>query len=144
MAEIVDAAILEVAHAATRIWFDAERVAKDRLRLPARLKGGGIRSMEDIQRPAFLGALLDVLPRCIDIVGSNGEKYEGIYSKLLSGTIGEGAYDVNATKNANFLGAKKTLGPSLKPCDMHGAMSSSMRPTTLGLIYCKHRKNGGS
>ena len=53
-----------------------------------------------------MGALLDVLPRCIDRAGPNGEKYEGIYSKLLSGAIGEEAYDVNKTRNANFLGAK--------------------------------------
>ena len=64
MAELVDAAILEVVHAATGIRFDAEQVAKDRLRLHARLKGGEIvlRSMEDIRRPAFLGAFLDVMP----------------------------------------------------------------------------------
>ena len=66
MAELVDIVILEVIHAATRTIGNAEQVAKDRLRLPARLKGGGIKSMGHMRRPAFLGALLDELPRCID------------------------------------------------------------------------------
>jgi hypothetical protein len=86
MAKLVYAAILEVVHAATRIRFDAVQVAKDTLRLPARLKVGGIRSMEDIRRPAFLGALLDVLPRCIDRSGPDGDKTEGIYNRLLDGS----------------------------------------------------------
>jgi hypothetical protein len=37
MSEIMDAAILKFIHAATRIRFDAEQVAKDKLRLPTRL-----------------------------------------------------------------------------------------------------------
>ena len=37
MSELVDAAILEVVHAATGIRFDAEQVAKNRFQLPARL-----------------------------------------------------------------------------------------------------------
>ncbi len=49
MAELVNATILEVFHAATGIRFDAEQLAKDKLRLPARRKGGGIRSMEDMR-----------------------------------------------------------------------------------------------
>ena len=49
MTELVDAAIMKVIHATTWIRFDEEQVAKDILRLPARLKGGGIRSMEDIR-----------------------------------------------------------------------------------------------
>jgi hypothetical protein len=76
MAELVDAAIMEVVHAATGIRFDAERVAKDRLRQPARLKGGGIRSMGDMQQLAFMGAILHVLPSCIDGTRPNGEKTE--------------------------------------------------------------------
>jgi len=66
MAGRVDAAILEVCHAATAIRLNDEPVAKNRLRLPARLKGGGIRSMTDLRQPAFLGALLGNLPMCID------------------------------------------------------------------------------
>ena len=78
MAELVDTAILEVCHAATSISFNAKPIAKDRLRLSARLKGEGIRSMPDLRRPAFPGAILDILPRCIDRRGPDGEEMEGI------------------------------------------------------------------
>ena len=105
MAELVDVAILEVCHAATGIRFDVEPVAKDKLRLPARLKGGGIKSMADMRRHAFLGAILDILPRCIDIRGPNGEEMEGIYKSILTNSIGRGAYDQNGHMNTGFLHA---------------------------------------
>ncbi len=76
MAEIVDATILEVCHAAVGIGLDAEPVAKDKLRLPARHKGGGVKSMMDLRRPAFLGAIRDILPRRIDKRGPNGEEMQ--------------------------------------------------------------------
>ena len=74
MVDLVDAAVLEVCHAATDIRFNDEPVAKDRLRLSARLKGRGIRNMTDLRRPTFLGAILDILPRCI---GRRGPKWRG-------------------------------------------------------------------
>ena len=74
MSELVDVAILEAIHATTGFEFDAEIVAKDRLRLPARLKGGGIGSIVDLRRPTFLGAMLDILPRYIDEKDQEGEK----------------------------------------------------------------------
>jgi len=101
----VDAAILEVCHATTGIGFGAEPVAKDMLRLPARLKGGGVRSMVDLRRPAFLGAILDILPRCIDIRGPNGEETQGFYSNMLTESIGRGAYDQDGHMNVGFLHA---------------------------------------
>ena len=110
MTELVDAAILEVAHSATGIKFNAEQIAKDRLRLSARLKGGSIRSMADLRRPAFLGALLHVLPICIDKRGPNGEETEGIYSSILTNAIGRGAYDQTGHINAGFLQATN-VGP---------------------------------
>ena len=67
MAYLVDACVLEAVEAATSIDFDQEEMAEERLRLPARMKGGGIKKQTDMRRPAFLGALLDILPRCIDI-----------------------------------------------------------------------------
>jgi hypothetical protein len=93
MASLVDAAILEAVHAATRIRFNAEKVAKDSLRLPTRFQGGGVRSMVDMRNPAFLGAILDVLPRCIDRTSPNGAKTIVIYSNTLTNAIGDGAYD---------------------------------------------------
>jgi len=77
MAELVDAAIIEAVHVATGIDLNADDVAKDKLRLSARLKGGGLRNMTNLRRPAFLGAILDILPRCIDKKGPNGEVTKG-------------------------------------------------------------------
>ncbi len=63
--------------AATGVDFDTEVMARERLRLPARLKGGGIRKAKDTRYPAFLGAILDILPRCVD-KESNGELTRGV------------------------------------------------------------------
>jgi hypothetical protein len=95
---------------ATGIRFYAEHIAKDRMRLPARLKGGGIKRMADLRRPAFLGALLDVLPKCIGRIGPSGEVTEGIHNNILTNAIGRGAYDQNGHKNAGFL-APTDVGP---------------------------------
>ena len=110
MVELVDAEILEVVLAATGIRFVAQEMAKDTLRLPARLKGGGDRSMVGMRRTAFLGSILDVLPICIDKNGPNGEKTEGIYNDLLKEAIEKGAYDQGGTRNEGFLAANN-VGP---------------------------------
>ena len=65
--ELVDECILEaVEAAATGIDLKKRHVDRDRLRLPAMFKEGGIRKLEDLRWPTFLGALLDTLPKCID------------------------------------------------------------------------------
>ena len=106
----MDATILKAIHAATGIRFDEEKVPKDKLRLPGRLKCGGVMSMVDLRNPAFLGAILDVLPRCIDRTGPSGEKTRGVYNATLTEVIGEGAYDQEGHRNARFLQAT-TVGP---------------------------------
>ena len=118
MASLVDTAILDAVHAATGIRFDAEKVAKDRLRLPLRMKGGGVRSMVDLRNPVFMGAILDVLQRCIDRTGPIGEKTRGIYRSTLTSAIGDGANDQDGHNNAGFLEAS-TVGPY--PKAMHYA-----------------------
>ena len=82
MAKLVDAVIVEAVHAVTCIIdFNVEVIAKDRLRLQARVKGGGIRSMMDMRRPVFLDAILYILPRCIDSKAPTGELTKEIYNK---------------------------------------------------------------
>jgi hypothetical protein len=103
MAEIVDAAIMKVCHATICNRFGANPLAKDRLRLPARRKGGGVRSMVDLRRPAFLGAILNIQPKCIDRRGSNGEETHEFYSNILTESIGKGAYDQDGHRNDGFL-----------------------------------------
>ena len=90
--------------------FETEVMAKERLRLPARMKGGGIRRATDTRCPAFTGALLDILPRCVDKTETNGEVTKGVYSEQLTAVIGEGSYDEAGHKNTRFLEATG-IGP---------------------------------
>jgi len=118
MAEIVDATIMEAVHAATGIDFNADDVAKDTLRLPARLKGEGLRIMTNLRRPAFLGAILDILPRCIGRKGPNEKLAKRVYIKQLTNAVGREAYGAEGHRNAGFLQADN-LGPF--PTAMHNA-----------------------
>ena len=110
--KIVEAAIIDAVHAATGGNFIVDGVAKDRLRLPARLKGGELLNMTYLRRPAFLGAILDTLWRCIDKNNKepNGELMKRVYTKPLKVTIGQGAYDAECHRYAGFLQASN-MGP---------------------------------
>ena len=57
MAKTVDHLIMETVQVATCVKFETEDLAKARLRLPVRMKGGGIKRAEDNRYPAFLGAI---------------------------------------------------------------------------------------
>ncbi len=95
--------------------FDLESAAMERLRLPARMKGGGIIKAADTRRPAFLGALLDVLPRCIDMRAENGEEMPGYYTEKLTEALGKGSYDAEGHMNEKLMGAAN-IGPFLEAC----------------------------
>jgi hypothetical protein len=94
---------MEAVQAATVVDFDLKSAAKKRLRLPARMKGGGIKKETETRRLAFFGALLDVLPRCIDKKVENGEEMPGYYSEQLTEAISKGAYDAEGRKNRKFV-----------------------------------------
>jgi hypothetical protein len=85
--------------------FAGEEAARERLKIPARMKGGGLRRATETRYPAFLGALLDVLPRCIDKTEANGGCIPGYYTHQLTEVIGEGAYDNEGHRNAQFMEA---------------------------------------
>ena len=87
-----------------------DKATIERLRLPARMKGGEIKKATDSMRPAFLGALLDILPRFIDREAENGEEMPGYYSEQLTEAIGKGAYDAEGHRNEKLLGAEN-IGP---------------------------------
>ena len=57
-----------------------------------------------------MGAILDILPRCIDMRGPNGELTEGVYTRQLTEAIRHGAYDAEGHMNACFLHAGN-VGP---------------------------------
>ena len=115
MAEHVELCIMEAVQAATGVDFDLEFAARKRLRLPARMKGGGIKKATYMRRPAFLGALLDVLPRCIDMRTANGEDMPGYYTKQLTEVLCKGAYDADGHRNAKFFGMAN-IGSILEAC----------------------------
>ena len=81
MATHVDCFIMEAVQTATGVDFDTEETARNRLHLTARMKGGGIKSATNTRYPMFLGALLDVLPRCIDKTDEQGESHPWYYSQ---------------------------------------------------------------
>ena len=74
------------------------------------MKGGGIKRAAETWYPTFLGALLDILPRCVDRKENNGKITRGIYSDQLTEVMGEGAFDEDGHRSTQFLRATK-VGP---------------------------------
>jgi hypothetical protein len=58
---------------------------------------------------------LDVLPRCIDRTEANGKSLSGYYAQQRTEAIGEGAYDSEGHRNAQFLSATD-VGPYPGEC----------------------------
>ena len=76
------------------------------------MKGGGIKRSTDSRYPTFLGALLDILPRCVDKKERNGKVTKGTYSDHLTEVVGAGAHDEEGHWNTQFL-RSTTIGPYL-------------------------------
>jgi hypothetical protein len=102
MVELVRGALLEVAEWTTGVDFGSKDLSRQRLHIPARLKGGGIRSVYDLRQPTFVGAIFDILPRCNEIRDDKGEIVKGVYSEQMGDIIGEGAFDTTGHKNIEF------------------------------------------
>ncbi len=103
MAAHVGFCIMDIVQIATRVEFETEVMAKERLRLPARMKGGRIERAMGTRYPAFLGTLLDIMPRAVDREESNGETTKVAYTKQLTAVIGAGAYDKAGHRNEQFM-----------------------------------------
>jgi hypothetical protein len=69
-----------------------------------------VKRATDKRYPAFLGALLDVLPRMIDREDEIGEVTVGVCPRQMTHIIGEGAYDAEGHRNTKFLEAIE-IGP---------------------------------
>ncbi len=110
MAQTADHCIMEAVQVATCVQFETEDFARATLRLPARMKGGGIKRAKDNRYPAFLGAMLDVLPILINKKDENGEIAPGLYPIQINISIGKGAYDTEGHRNAAFLESTE-VGP---------------------------------
>ncbi len=110
MATRVDCYIMEAMQTATGVEFESELVARERLRIPARMKGGGIKRAADTKYPAILGAILDILPRVVEKKDKDGETVKGAYADHLTIVIGAGAFDEAGHINDQFLKATE-VGP---------------------------------
>ena len=108
-----DAAILECAETATNNRFDPDTLPHDRLFLPTRLKGAGLRRADKLRRPAFVGALLDVLPAFIDRVDPEDGSVPGLYHEQLKDLIQEGAYDEGGHRQTHFLSTDNPYAAAL-------------------------------
>jgi hypothetical protein len=51
------------------------------------MKGGAIKKLTELRIPAFLGALLDILPKCIEVKEENRELTRGFYDRHLAEVI---------------------------------------------------------
>jgi hypothetical protein len=113
---LVDGCTLEVVEAATSIYFDRGRSrGGGKIAAASSDERGRNKKQSDTRRPAFSGALLDILPRCIGITDSREEVKKGYYSTQLSEEIGDGAYNHDGHRNARFLESKR-LGPYPTAC----------------------------
>ena len=62
-----------------------------------------------------MGAILDILPRCIDKKDESGVLIIGVYPKQLGDVIGEDAFDKGGHLNMKFLQAT-IVGPYTREC----------------------------
>eukprot|EP00973_Karenia_brevis_P005671 774339-Karenia_brevis.AAC.1 len=72
-----------------------DRFAMERMRLPARMYGGGMRSCADLAPAAFVGAVCRVLPRMLDHAGAQGITIPGFMPQLTA-LFGQGSFDSGA------------------------------------------------
>ena len=88
----IDAALLDAAKCATGVEFAGDEHSRRRLRLPARSKGGGVRSHVETTDAAFCGAVNQSIPRLIDHKDEAGEVVVGFFPSLVS-VLGAGSFD---------------------------------------------------
>jgi hypothetical protein len=103
----VDAALLAAAEKALGIDFSAPdaEVARRRLRLPVRLRGGGVRSHVETTRAAFVGMMVKNLPHMIDSVEGSGRVVRGFFHSQLVLHLGAGSFDPGSIAPfASFVG----------------------------------------
>jgi hypothetical protein len=84
-AEMVDAGLRAVAEAALQNGLEDGSRALRRLRLPARMQGGGIRQQSELSHAAFVGGLSSALPSFLDVHDDAGALVKrGLFPGLAS------------------------------------------------------------
>ena len=92
----IDGAVRALVAATVGEEVNTDELASRRLQLPARMFGGGIRSMVDVAPAAFLGGLCRSVPSFIQRAGEAGGGTAGFMPNLTE-MLGRGAFDAEAT-----------------------------------------------
>eukprot|EP00973_Karenia_brevis_P044494 6163603-Karenia_brevis.AAC.1 len=114
-ARTVDAAISRVIDRCLGTRVVQDPFAMERVRLPARMFGGGFRSRADLAPAAFLGSLCRVIPRMLDSIGHQGLNIPGFLPQL-EPLLGAGSFDHGAeeTRFSELLAADVPLAHQLR------------------------------
>jgi hypothetical protein len=115
---IVDAALLRTAASALGFQPQEGSLALRRLRLPASLKGGGLRSAAATSPAAYLGALGEVLPTFVDHFGREGASIPGVYHHQLGDVIGEASFQSGGSGYGTFVGSGLRVAASMLAAHM--------------------------
>jgi hypothetical protein len=114
-AKIVDAAIIRAAAMTVGEAAVGDPLANARLRLPARMYGGGLRSIADVAAVAFVGTACRTLPRMLPRAGNDDSVVPGFMPQLMP-LLGHGSFDRGAevTRFTTFLGSETPLALALR------------------------------
>ena len=74
-----------------------------RLYLPARERGGGLRSAASTAAAAYLSAFGEVLPTFVDHRSPEGDFVPGVYHSQLGAIIGHASFALGGTRFVTFL-----------------------------------------
>jgi len=91
-AATVDLAIDAAVERATELHLEGDDITRQRLRLPGRHSGGGVRSMVELAPMAFAGSINGALPRMLDRQRAAGPSVPGFCPGLES-ALGAGSFD---------------------------------------------------
>jgi hypothetical protein len=103
---------------------------------------GKIEKAAKMRRLAFMGSLLDVLPRCIHRRATNGEDMPGYYIEQLAEVLRKGAKDAEDHWNAKFLGAVN-IGPCPEACREIWAQVRGEAMDNYNLTEARDKRSGG-
>ena len=118
-AESIDTAILHSVEAATSCTFPEGSIARRRLHLPVRDKGGGIRSAVETSKAAFIGGFCAAVNNFIDNKDKEGIVHKGLYHDSLVNVLGAGSFDYDSNSSAagpfsHFLSGGSTMAQALE------------------------------
>ena len=116
-AAVVDRALLGVARATHGAFVDSDPIARERLHLPARANGGGLRSLVKSAPAAFAATVAKIAPKLIESKDDQGAVRRGFLDGVagMISLFGDGSFDGNQDfpwggpgRLATFVGDRET------------------------------------